>query len=231
MAWHDPEMLIDTSTPAYYHWAGYLFRLVLDVTHEHALDDDALWPVIQHLDWPAHAPDANRVAARLLSLSPAGGPGGLRLPLLGQTAVAVYDKRNAIEFELGDSAIGEALVAAIPSEDGMDDFCFHLVGMGQAFYEGLAADPAPALALAQRGGYHESFRYVFESACAQLPYAESLAALHSMFEIRRLADTPDPDRSTLIDLGDDLIGLVVRRDRDSLFVVTPIDERTIPWRG
>lgn len=218
-------MAITLGSPEYRHWAGYVTQLIREAAHEHPLADGNLWAVIAHLDWPNRGPEAGPVAARLLELAPAQSTLS-RLALLGQTAVAVYDKRNDIEWVL-EQSIGEALVEAIPSEDGLDDFHFHLVGMGQAFYEGLEHDPKPALELARRGDHHESLRYVFEAAVEQLPYAETLVGLREMFEIATLADVGAVEPPTPIDLGGDVIGVVVRRDARSILVIVPDGERTI----
>ena len=57
----------------------------------------------------------------------------------------------------------------IPSEDGTEDFPYHLVGLGHAFVTNVKNDPGPTIEIARSDSYVESFRYVLEGCRRYYP--------------------------------------------------------------
>ena len=211
-------MRVDIKSEAYRDFTGFMFQLLTEASEP--LPDDRFWEIVEQIDWagndaPKHAALARELAKRC------------SLDETVAATVAAFDRRWDIEETLAD-LLGDELGKLIPSEDGIESFCFHLVGMGRDFYERLSEDPAPALKIAREKRYVESFRYVFEGAFPHYPYQDYQNLLPSWFQVTKPGEVKDPGWGTILDLGDGLLGLVVREDASSLELSTPIGPQTVP---
>lgn len=213
-------MRVDTKTEAYRDFTGFMFQLLTEASEP--LPDDRFWELVEQIDWPRHGARQHPALARELARR-------CGLEETVAATVTAFDRRWDIEETLAELC-GDELARLIPSEDGVEDFCFHLVGMGRDFYERLSEDPSPALKIARENRYVESFRYVFEGAFPHYPYEEYQKLLPSWFQVVSPAEARDPDWGTILDLGDGLLGLVLRQDAGALQISTPVGPRTLAWQ-
>src|SRR5262249_47340126 len=114
----------------------------------------------------------------------------------------------------------------IPSEDGMEDFLYHLVGQGREFVEGLDDDVSPGLRIAEEGSHVESLRYVLEGARDFYPIEDCIALCSSDGVLPELSHPPQAVNSMVRVAG--LPAVIARHDDRSVHVVTPVDVRDIP---
>src|SRR4030095_11715578 len=104
--------------------------------------------------WPTHAG---------VDIQPLTGRLAARLDLQALAAATAAAWRWHVQDTLSGKVGDELLWAAMPSEDGMDDVCYHLVGCGRAFVDAIRSDPGPALAIV-RNHRQTGLRWVFTSA-------------------------------------------------------------------
>ena len=212
-------MRVDQKSDAYRDFTGFMFQLLTEASEP--LPDERFWQIVEEIDWPRHTSKQHPTLARDLARR-------CNLEEIVAATVAAFDRRWDIEETLAELC-GDELAKLIPSEDGVEDFCFHLVGMGRDFYERLSEDPEPALKIARENRYVESFRYVFEGAFPHYPYQDYQKLLPSWFQVLPPAEIKDPGWGTLLDLGDGLLGLVLRQDEGTLKLSTPVGQRDLPW--
>jgi hypothetical protein len=223
MGWLLPQasnpMRVDIKSEGYRDFTGFMFQLLTEASEP--LPDDRFWEIVEGLDWPGHTSQQHPVLARELARR-------CDLEETVAATVTAFDRRWDIEEALAE-ACGDEIGRLLPSEDGVEDFCFHLVGMGRDFYERLSEDPEPALMIARENRFEPSFRYVFEGAFPHYPYKDYQKLLPSWFQVVTTADIKDPAWGTILDLGDGLLGLIVRPEPGTLHLSTPVGPRTLPW--
>lgn len=206
-------MTVDRPTQDF---ALFASRLLYD--HDDSLDEHEFWALVAWLDWGRNAEaGAGALAPRLAAK--------VDLATLAGATAAAFDWRHVVEDTIGY----EALSAAVPSEDGLDDLCFHVVGLGQRFVEAALRDPTEALKIARDGAYVESFRHVFTGAFDYYSEQQYRDEFTRRFAPRPLAEHDDVQATHAVLLDDGALAVIVRRDPGSLYVVTPRGFRAIPW--
>ncbi len=181
--------------------------------HAEPMEDGPFWELVAWLDWPKRPrPDT---LGRKLSRH-------LDLERLASASVAAADQRDGLEEAM--ERRGGAVHDALPSEDGMDDLCYHIVGMGADAHAKALADDGLALELVEEDRAVESFRYVFQEAFARAPYAAYDEVLRRRFL--------DPDAMTAgapprVVVSGDVVGVVYRIEGSTLLYVTPHGYETI----
>jgi hypothetical protein len=185
------------------------------------MDDDAFWDLVEWLDWGRNAKKGHQALAARLAKR-------VDLVELGAaTAAGRQCIRDEVQYELSDAM--DALWKLIPSDDGMDDFFWHIVGLGEEVVAGLAEDLEPALKIAREHTFKESFRYVFERAFYHYSPEDYREALTRLFAPKSLAETSSLGRNAVVVLEDGLLGVIIRVDPGSLVIATPTGERKVPW--
>jgi len=207
---------------AYQDFASMAFDNLMSFTD--AMPEVEFWPIIESLDWPCnHHRDYAALAAELAS----------RISL--EKAVGVADLALSLRWEVEEQFENNAdfyLGAHIASEDGMDDFGYHLVGMGQSFFETFREDQQAAIEIAQGNLYVESLRYVLRGASSHYSVSDYCTA----YEARGRLVTPE-DRHWQMQNGS-FIALAsptatlpgLGRIGDGVMTLqTPLGERRIDW--
>jgi hypothetical protein len=203
------------SSDAYLGFVVFAWHEVL--ARVEPMDEGAFWPLVAQIDWPARSHcdfrELGREHAARIGLRDAAG--------CYLAAIDIKDDLASRFDELKDPDIWDL----IPSEDGMEDFLYHLVGQGREFIELLKDDLSTALGIAEDGSYVESLRYVLEGANRYYPVADYIEICSDGQSPAELRYPPAAVGSLVLASGQPAI--VVRHDKTSVHLITPADRRDI----
>jgi len=181
------------------------------------LSEDDFWPIIERIDWANnHHRPFTELSAELAQ----------EVSLL--EAIDLYQMAVNLRWEV-EEIVPREIIDHISSEDGMDDFGYHLVGLGREFFEAFRMNPETALSIALEDNYVESLRYVFTGVRDYYPIEEWIAA----FRVRnRFAERGEPTVrwQTMVMASPTLPGLAkTTGEGPTLPVFTVVGEIETPW--
>lgn len=207
----------EISKPNYDSFTSHMQKVLMGSVEP--LEEDRFWKIIEEIDWPRHARDwrDERISQHLAKTYP--------LEVFAAAAASANDKSWDVRNWLRERGADEDL---IHSEDGEEDFGYHIVGMGRNFYQGLSRDPEPGLKIAREELYVESLKYVFDATFPLYPYEDYQSWITSKGHPLPVTEIALARWKSLLDLGQGVFGVVARRDPGSVLVITPINDRTIP---
>lgn len=116
-------------------------------------DEDTFWECVAEIGWPVE--DNDICKAKLLRAWTMEFGTEFR-KIFDEKYNAVYAEVEAYEKNVGQGKRGYYL-----SDDGLSDFCAHIVGLGRKVYDEEMEDKSKMLARAVASDYEESFSYCF----------------------------------------------------------------------
>lgn len=116
-------------------------------------DEATFWECVAEIDWPVENTDLVK-AAILRAWTPEFGTSFRKI--MEEKVGEVYKVIEVSEKELSQ----EVRDSYYLSDDGLSDFCNHIVGMGWNTFQSELADPSKLFARAAANDYQESFSYV-----------------------------------------------------------------------
>ena len=127
---------------------------MIDITkREGDCDESTFWACVAEIQWPVENNDLVK-AEILRAWTPEFGTAFRKI--LTEKENAVYKAVEDGEKHLDQETRGSYYL----SDDGLSDFCAHVVGMGWAVFSGETRDPAKLFKRAADHDYKENFSYV-----------------------------------------------------------------------
>ena len=174
--------------------------------------EEFFWPLIDSLEWSKTCKNYHRLALEKRIVEQC------KLEQAVAAAVAAFEHRGVFEFMMDD--VVPDRWELLPSEDGMDDFCYHVVGLGQEFFESTFRDQTEIRRMMKEGDYEESLKYVFEMAYMHYPIEEYRRVADLLGGVIPLEQLGDAGHGTFTEWESEL-AMVVRNDEKSFYLVTP----------
>jgi hypothetical protein len=133
------------------------------------MNDQDFWKAVSDMGWAASGCDYKKIGSDLKA----------RID-------AAYEPQQAIEIKIGLDAAFRSKVNALYERlddvvdclggDSFDDLIVHIVGLGEAEYAAVMADPSLGQNRALEGDYQESFAYCFHAIKDDIAAASERAA-------------------------------------------------------
>ncbi len=165
------------------------------------IDEERFWQIVAEIDWGSNCSgDLDRLAAPLAER--------YRLEELVAAKLMLLDLAGEVQEAMEEHDL-DAAWDSVGGEDGMEDLCNHIVGLGRREYLSVLDSPERGIAIGKSEKVVESFEYIFNFALHRYPSDDFQRALHAHTEVRQLSELGTPAYGQVVRKPDGRLGIVV----------------------
>ncbi len=132
------------------------------------MNDQDFWKAVSDMGWTRNGHDYKRIGLDLKARIDAAYEPQQAIEVKISLEAAFRSKVNALHERLDD-------VVDCLGGDSLNDLIVHIVGLGEAEYAAVMADPSLGQNRALEGDYQESFAYCFHAICDDIGAARGYA--------------------------------------------------------